>query len=116
VSANHTVLVVEDDDEVRASLVEAIADQGYGIVEARNGREALDRLAQAKPCVVLLDLMMPVMDGWEFLDRMHQDPSNDNIPVCVVTALPDQAPTNATSVLAKPVRLERVIGVLEQYC
>ena len=113
----HTVLVVEDDEEVRESLTEALADEGYSVSSAANGAEALALLAASgKPCIVLLDLMMPVMDGWEFLQRIEKDPRLQDLKVCVVTAVPEKAPKTATRVLAKPVRLDNVIGLLQQYC
>jgi len=60
------VLVVDDDPDILDALSEILEAEGYDVQRARNGREALQRLEQGLPDLVLLDLMMPVMDGWEF--------------------------------------------------
>jgi DNA-binding response OmpR family regulator len=60
------VLVVDDDPDILDALAEILEVEGYEVQRARNGREALQRLEQGLPDLVLLDLMMPVMDGWEF--------------------------------------------------
>jgi DNA-binding response OmpR family regulator len=60
------VLVVDDDPDILDALAEILEVEGYDVQRARNGREALQRLEQGLPDLVLLDLMMPVMDGWEF--------------------------------------------------
>jgi CheY-like chemotaxis protein len=91
-----TVLLVEDDGEVRASIAEMLVDDGFAVVEAENGREALERLARMDepPRVILLDLMMPVMDGWTFRSRQLADPRLAQIPVVILSAsqgLPAQA-------------------------
>jgi PAS domain S-box-containing protein len=80
------VLVVEDDDATRALLVRALTKAGWSVVEAANGRLALAAIAAASPALVLLDLMMPEMDGFEFLDTIRQDPRHHGIPVVVITA------------------------------
>ncbi len=64
--AARRVLVVDDAPDIRDALSEILEVEGYDVQRARNGREALQRLEQEVPDLVLLDLMMPVMDGWEF--------------------------------------------------
>jgi CheY-like chemotaxis protein len=80
------VLVVEDDAGVRDLLKRTIASEGWPVVEAENGREALERLKDHKPGVILLDLMMPEMDGFEFINELHKNEAWKSIPVVVVTA------------------------------
>ena len=114
------VLIVDDDEDIRDTLKELLEDEGYEVACGANGREALDKLRamQGQPCMIVLDLMMPVMDGWEFLREQRSDPALRDIPVCVITAAGPQ-PTSAVPVeeiLHKPVRIERVLDVLEQYC
>ena len=76
------ILVVDDDPDIRDSLREVLEDEGYGTSCVANGREALDFLRSGKrPCVILLDLMMPVMDGWQFLEEQKRDPALAAIPV-----------------------------------
>ena len=78
------VLVVDDEPQVRATVSEALALEGYDVTEARNGAEALALLASAPPEAILLDLWMPVMDGWAF--RRAQLLTHPQIPVVVLSA------------------------------
>ena len=83
------VLVVDDDTALREAVAEAIADAGYEVEQAENGRDALAKMrrdADERPCIVLLDLMMPVMDGFEFIAEFHRHPEWQGIPVVVITA------------------------------
>jgi two-component system, chemotaxis family, chemotaxis protein CheY len=82
-----TVLVVDDDPDILDALSEILEAEGYGVTRARNGQEALDRLEPSPPGLILLDLMMPVMDGWEFARRMRQrSPEVSNLPIIVLSA------------------------------
>jgi PAS domain S-box-containing protein len=81
-----TVLLVEDDDDARAMTARVLDRSGWAVVEARDGREGLDRMEESVPQVVLLDLMMPVMDGFEFLDEMRRHEEWSEVPVVVLTA------------------------------
>ena len=82
-----SVLVVDDDPGVRDALAELLASEGYAVAAAENGRVALDLLqAGLRPCAVILDLMMPVMDGWDFRAAQSQSPSLKEVPVIVITA------------------------------
>ena len=85
--ANDTVLIVDDDSAVRTALKELFETEGYAVAVASNGRAALNHLgAGLRPCVVLLDLMMPVMDGWDFRTEQLKDPALKEIPVFIITA------------------------------
>ena len=81
-----TVLVVDDDPEVRAMLRRALEQEGWTVSDAENGRVALDRLATEAPSLILLDLMMPVMDGFEFVMEVRKREACRSIPIVVVTA------------------------------
>jgi CheY-like chemotaxis protein len=84
------VLLVEDDPATLTSLALILRLAGYAVDTARDGAEALDRLLRgAPPCLIFLDLTMPVMDGWEFLRRRQGSPALADIPVVVVSALAD---------------------------
>lgn len=87
-NANKRVLIVEDAPDIQRLLTELLTGEGYGVEVARNGREALEvlRAAQDLPGVILLDLMMPVMDGYEFRKEQERDPRIADIPVIVMTA------------------------------
>jgi CheY-like chemotaxis protein len=117
----HIVLVVEDDPDIRATLCEALEDHGYSPVPASNGVEALDYLrgSNEKPCLILLDLMMPVMDGQEFRAQQRADQELAAIPVVVISAYRDlekYATELATECLPKPVRLERLLQTARKHC
>ncbi|MBA3463283.1 MAG: response regulator [Deltaproteobacteria bacterium] len=109
------VLVVEDDQDIREAVVEAITGRGYEVVEAENGAVALDRMREHAPCIVLLDLMMPVMDGWEVVAQMDTEPSLAAVPICIVSAHDRDLPRNV-AVLRKPVSLASLLQTVENYC
>jgi CheY-like chemotaxis protein len=80
------ILVVDDDPDILEALSEILEAEGFEIRRARNGKEALERLEPDQPQLILLDLMMPVMDGWEFAQRMRQKPVYSSIPIIVLSA------------------------------
>jgi PAS domain S-box-containing protein len=80
------ILVVEDDPDTRRLLAETISEYGFQVRSAANGRDALDRLAEATPDLIVSDLMMPVMDGFTFLGQLQQDPVWSRVPVVILTA------------------------------
>jgi CheY-like chemotaxis protein len=80
------VLVVEDDANARHLLRQMLERDGWGVCEASNGREALERLQRSVPRLILLDLMMPEMDGFEFLAELRRQECWRDIPVAVITA------------------------------
>jgi signal transduction histidine kinase/CheY-like chemotaxis protein/ligand-binding sensor domain-containing protein len=85
--ANHqTVLVVEDDGNMREMLRRTLEPAGWRVVEASNGKVALEKLDLVSPTLILLDLMMPEMDGFEFMDGLRQRRDTRPIPVIVITA------------------------------
>ncbi|MGH6981858.1 MAG: ATP-binding response regulator, partial [Stellaceae bacterium] len=84
--ASSRVLVVEDDDVTRTMMGRMLRGEGWDVAEAANGREGLERVASSKPDLILLDLMMPEMDGFEFLSRLRSDADHGHIPVIIVTA------------------------------
>jgi CheY-like chemotaxis protein len=112
-------LVVDDDPDIRGALCELLEDEGYRAASASNGREALVYLnSRERPCVILLDLMMPVMDGWEFRRLQQNDPRWSKIPVVVITAGGKYGARTiaAERVLPKPLQLDSVLEALSQYC
>jgi CheY-like chemotaxis protein len=112
----HTVLVVEDDDPLRELMREALELSGYDVVTAGNGREAMAAIARIESvCLVILDLLMPVMNGWEFLDEIQTTPSQAGTPVVIHTSEPAQAPAGRR-VLQKPITLDRLLSVVREYC
>jgi CheY-like chemotaxis protein len=111
------VLIVEDDSGLREALSNALDGEGYTVLLAGNGREALDLLQKGiRPCVVLLDLMMPTMDGWQLVDELKKDPKLEKIPVCVISALASKAPPEAVCVFQKPIDIAVLLGIADTYC
>jgi CheY-like chemotaxis protein len=110
------VLVVDDDPDIRSVIELALSDEGYTVTMATNGQEALDRLAAWRPDVILLDLAMPVMDGWAFLAARQEDQEISSIPVIVMSAHFRQrggdAIRSATAVLAKPFELDLMLSLI----
>jgi two-component system response regulator MprA len=108
------LLIIDDEPQLRATVCEALVLEGYEVMEASNGAEALTMLAGSQPDAIVLDLSMPVMDGWEF--RRAQLASYPKIPVIVLSALD---PTNerlgelhADVVIAKPFDLDTLYGAV----
>jgi CheY-like chemotaxis protein len=116
-----SVLVVEDDDDIRASLLEFLDDHGYRARGAANGREGLSLLVEgARPCVIILDLMMPVMDGWAFRAAQRRLPDLSGVPVVVISAYDGLdrrvQGLDVAGCLAKPIDLEALLGVVRVHC
>src|SRR5688500_1810144 len=110
------VLVVDDDLDIRDAMADALETAGYPVVAADNGEAALARMREQKPCVVVLDLMMPVLDGWQLVERMREDPELKDIPICVLSAMASQPPPGMQCVLGKPVQLLRLLTAVRRYC
>jgi CheY-like chemotaxis protein len=108
------LLIVEDEIAVRDTLTELVSNDGREIVTASDGQEALERLTEVRPCLILLDLMMPRMNGWEFLQRKSADPLIADIPTIVLSG--SGRPAGAVHQLAKPVDVERLLALVDQYC
>ena len=119
--SSRAVLLVEDDPDVREDLAYLLQQKGYSVDTAENGREALQRIQETgAPCIVLLDLMMPVMDGWEFRAAMLKEPALREVPVVLVSGVADLTQDarllKAADYLTKPVNLKRLYALVEQYC
>jgi CheY-like chemotaxis protein len=121
-SCARLVMIVEDDRDVRETIAEILADHSYDTLLASNGQEALSRLRTAaeKPSVILLDIMMPVMNGWEFRALQKTDAALSEIPVVVITAHADAsraaAEMDAAGFLRKPVKLESLLASVSRFC
>jgi CheY-like chemotaxis protein len=111
-----TVLIVEDDVDVRDALADVLMDAGYRVACAGHGGEAVQYLEENRaPAAILLDLFMPIMDGWQFLERLNEDDSLPRIPVVVLTAAGGHlsCPVSPGMLLRKPVNLDRLLGIVE---
>lgn len=114
------VLIVEDDQDIRESLLELLLDEGYPVEEAKNGKDALDYLktTRNRPGLILLDLMMPVMNGQVFLSYLEQENISglNSIPVIVLTAAGDVVRSKVSGSLKKPIEVDRLLDAVKQFC
>jgi CheY-like chemotaxis protein len=115
------ILVVEDDADVRDVLTQCLDAEGYTVDQAANGQEALDHLrAGLLPCLILLDLKMPMMDGPEFRRQQLANPAWAAIPVVVLSSLTDGAHLaallRAVAFLVKPFRIAELLAIARQHC
>jgi CheY-like chemotaxis protein len=108
-----TVLIVDDDRDVQDALRETLDDAGYDAVCARNGHEALAHLRRGRvPSVILCDLMMPPMNGWDFIRHLRHDPRWNTLPVVVLTATQPYWGHPSERVLRKPVGITQLLRAL----
>lgn len=117
-SAARTIMLVEDDASIRETIQELLELEGYKVVTAINGKKALEKLMEmVKPCLVLLDMMMPVMNGREFLDHKMKDKDLSFIPVIIISAIADQTNTQgAAGFIRKPADLDAILEAVESHC
>ena len=118
---SHEVLIVEDDSALREALVQVLADEGYDILSARDGLEAVNCLKKGnRPDVILLDLSMPVVNGWEFRMFQKRDPELAGIPVILITAggysREEVAWLEPSAMIPKPVDLSVLLAVVHRFC
>jgi CheY-like chemotaxis protein len=113
----HTVLIVEDEEDLRDMLRDALELNGYSVVTASNGQEALTKIAGIHElCLVILDLLMPVMNGWDCFQKIRERSEFASVPVVVHTSAAFRAPAGATRVLQKPLKFDRLLSVVKEYC
>lgn len=105
------ILIVDDEIHSRETLRDVLEDEGYQVAVARNGREALAHLANERPQLVILDLLMPGMNGNALYDEMQRTPSLAKVPVLVTTSDPSRAPRGVPT-LGKPLVLDKVLSLV----
>ncbi|MDO4567188.1 MAG: response regulator, partial [Oscillospiraceae bacterium] len=114
-SPNRQTILIVDDAEVNRELLRNIFSESYTVLEAENGSEALGIMQSASVDLVLLDIIMPLLDGYATLEKMHEDPVLSSIPVIVITSLDDEESLNhsldqgAQDVIIKPFKPEVVL-------
>src|SRR6202050_3297496 len=113
-----SILVVDDDQgglEARSDILEY---EAYTVERAQNGWQALEHLQQSRPLpnLIILDLLMPVMDGWEFRTRQKEDPALAEVPVLVITAISAPAGIDAAEILHKPIDVDALLRAVARHC
>lgn len=112
------ILVVDDDDIILGSVAFVLADEGYAVAMATNGQEALEQIEKQPPRLILLDMRMPIMDGWAFAAAYREHPG-PHAPIIVMTAAHDSrsraAEINADGYIAKPFDLNRLLDLVRRY-
>ena len=109
------VLVVDDEVDIREAVAEVLADEGYEVHAAGDGAEALRKARSVHPSLVLLDLMMPGMNGWEFRAAQASDPELRQIPVVVLSALGKVAGLDANGYIQKPFDLDELLSAVKRH-
>lgn len=106
-----TILVIEDDGDINLTLESILSEAGYKVVVARNGEDALRELRRIPaPSLMLLDLAMPVMNGWDFIQNVRLDIALSSIPICVISATANiQAPSGIAAAFQKPLDLDLLL-------
>jgi len=112
-----SILIVEDDEDVREAMVAFLEMKGYAVASACNGREALDYLRDAPaPDLIITDLAMPVMDGRQFRREQLKDARIAAIPMLVITAMADRTHIDASEILLKPVDADILLTAVSRHC
>jgi len=111
------ILVVEDDADLRESVAQSLLEEGYDVEVAGDGRAALNALDRVGADLVLLDLMMPIMSGWEFRERQRNSPAFAHIPVVVMSATStlEAAAIEAADLLPKPLSLPELLQMVRRH-
>jgi CheY-like chemotaxis protein len=114
-----TVLVVEDTDDIRELFSEVLEEAGYRVLGAEHGQKALEVLESAseQPCLVLLDMMMPVMDGQTFLEKIQEKHRFGSMPVVIVSAMFSEGTVEGVRrVVKKPVTPQTLTQLARDFC
>lgn len=112
-----TILVIDDDPDLRDSLQDLLEENGYQVQTAAHGKEALGVLdTSPRPCVLLLDWMMPVMGGEEFLRHLRERPGSDGLPVLIVSASAGIQVDGIAGVLKKPFTIDALLSFVRTHC
>jgi CheY-like chemotaxis protein len=111
------VLVIDDDEDIRTALAEILEQSGYQVAVAGDGQEGVELLEVGlEPKAIVLDLMMPRMDGWTFLSRIRHDPRYRDLPVVVASAVAHESPAGADACLQKPFDLRQLDREVARLC
>jgi CheY-like chemotaxis protein len=112
-----SVLVIEDDHDLRVLLRQALEEAGFQVFSAPHGRGGLEMLRETRPLpsVIVLDLRMPIMDGWQFVEKLRAEEALKELPVIAVTADTATPPPGVTHTLRKPFKANRLLELLRKF-
>ena len=115
------ILIVDDDEDVRDAVADVLVDEGYGVTGVSSGREALQHLQDhVLPSLILLDMMMPEMDGWLLRQELKKSPDLASIPIVILSGHGDVRDAalalGAVDYLRKPLRMDSLLEIAERYC
>lgn len=116
------ILTVEDDQAIREAIAEVLGYAGYTVSTACNGQDALDQLNNGlKPDAILLDLMMPIMDGWQFIEEVNNDLKYADIPIIIVSAVASKDKVradrpNIKELIKKPIVIDQLLKTVKEVC
>lgn len=114
--AKGTVLIVEDDRESREAIVELLQIEGYKVISTANGQEALDALRSSRPDLIIMDMIMPRVNGFRFRRLQRRDPELASIPVIITTGIGKAAGVEANLILQKPIDVKVLLRAVAQFC
>jgi CheY-like chemotaxis protein len=118
VAGRRQVLVIENDVAIRTMLVDLLGDEGYAVIPVADGAQALETIRQQRPDVIVLDLMLPTMSGWQFLNEARDLLKRFNVPVVVVSAIDGRSDypsmLGVSAWFAKPLNIPRFLRTLQQ--
>ena len=111
------ILVIDDDDDIRETIAEGLSLAGLEVHKAKNGQEGLGMLRDGlRPCLILLDLIMPVMNGWAFSEEVARDPAFSSLRVCIISATGlgagQPTPQNVVAMVKKPIHLDKLLEII----
>jgi CheY-like chemotaxis protein len=111
------ILIVEDEEPIAKLLAELLADEGYRVLHAGDGEQALIVVGRERPDLVLTDLMMPAMSGVELYQRLRADPRTRDIPVVIMSAVagPPDSALGADAFLKKPFEVETLLELVARF-
>ena len=114
---SHTILVVEDEVELCEMMCEALELSGYAVLAATDGKDALSKVSGIENlCLVILDLLMPEMNGWDFVEQLRKRSEFATVPIIVHSSASGPAPATVARVLKKPIPFDRLLAVVREYC
>jgi CheY-like chemotaxis protein len=114
------VLIVDDDSDIRDAITQILEYEGFEVATASNGQEGINLLSGTRPALILLDLMMPVMNGWQFKSELEANPEFKNIPVIILSAdgsiHQKSERAHVAGYLKKPIQLDTLLTTVRTYC